>query len=124
MVRHGFRAVGVRAGLTPIFQRALSAETWRERETALSEAYGIVAGMHNALGITDPLPTAVSPFHGRPYQVIHGDAFADALRAQISDPEVKRIAEQTWIGSIDQFSDSTDLHETMSLRAALRALYD
>ncbi len=56
--------------------------------------------------------------------MIYGGAFADALRAQISDPEVKRIAAETWIGSLDQFSDSTDLHETMSLRAALRALYD
>ncbi len=55
--------------------------------------------------------------------MIHGDAFAGALRDQISDPEVKRIADKTWIGSIDQFSDSTDLHENTSLRAALRSLY-
>lgn len=119
----GFSRLACAPTLTPIFQRVLSAETWHEREQHLSAAYSIVAGMHNGLGVTVPLPTEVSPYHGRPYQVIHGDAFADALRDQISDPVVKRIAAKTWIGSIDQFSDNTDLHENTSLRAALRALY-
>jgi len=40
--------------------------------------------MHNALRVTPPLPARVSRFHRRPYRVIHGDAFARALR------EVKR----------------------------------
>ena len=119
----GFSKLACAPALTPIFQRSLSAQAWRQREAALGEAYGIVAGMHNALGITDPLPTDVSSFHGRPYQVIHGEVFSEALRAQMSDPEVKRIAAKTWIGSIDQFSDSTDLRENTSLQAALRALY-
>ncbi len=111
----GFSKLTCAPTLTPIFQQALSAETWRTREAPLSEAYAVVAGMHNALGITEPQPTEVSPFHNRPYQVIHGELFAEALRAQIEDAEVKRIAAKTWIGSIDQFSDSTDLREAMRL---------
>ncbi len=120
----GFARLACAPTLTPIFQRALSAESWREREQHMSAAYQVVAAMHNALAITDPLPTDVSPFHGRPYNVIHGEVFSEALRAQISDPEVKQIAAKAWIGSIDQFSDSTDLRENTSLRTMLRSLYD
>lgn len=119
----GFARLACAPALTPIFERVLSAEAWREREAALGEAYHLLAEMHNALGITAPLPTDVSPFHGRPYHVIHGGAFADALHAQIADPEVQRIAARTMIGSIDQFSDSTDLRENEGLRVALKALY-
>jgi hypothetical protein len=89
----------------------------------MSEAYSILAGMHNALGITEPLPTEVSPFHGRPYQVIHGDVFSEALLKQVSDADVKRIAAKPLIGSLDQFSDSTDLREGAALREKLKALY-
>jgi len=31
--------------------------------------------------------------------------------------------EKTWIGSIDQFSDSTDLRDASGLGEALKALY-
>ncbi len=120
----GFSRLACAPALTPLFQRALSAATWREREIPLSDAYSFIAGMHNALGITEPLPTEVSPFHDRPYQVIHGERFSEALRERIEDAEIRRIANRTWIGSIDQFSDSTDLRENTSLRDGLRALYE
>ncbi len=120
----GFSKLACAPTLTPIFQRALSAQNWREREQAMSEAYETLAGMTNALAITESLPAKVSSFHNRPYQVIHGEVFAEAIRAQISEPEVRRIADKTWIGSLDQFSDSTDLRDATHLRAALRQLYD
>ena len=120
----GFARLQAAATLTPIFQRVFAAETWREREAPLSEAYQVAAEMHNALGLTEPLPTQVSPFHGRPYQVIHGEVFSEALLKQISDAEVKRIGARPLIGSLDQYSDSTDLREDTSLRPTLKALYD
>lgn len=118
-----FSKLACAAKLTPLFEVALSAGGWREREAALGKAYSIVAGMHNALGVTDLLPTTVSQFHGRPYQVIHGEAFSEAIRSRIDDAEVRRIADRTLIGSIDQLSDSTDLREDAGLRAALANLY-
>ncbi len=120
----GFARLACAGRLTPIFHQVLSAETWQERETYLCEAYAIVAEMHNGLGITERLPTEVSLYHERPYRVIHGDRFADAIRAKIQDENVKRIAAATSIGSIDQFSDSTDLRESSSLRQKLKALYE
>lgn len=108
--------------LMPILREVMLKATWQEREQVLSQAYEILARMHNALGITDPLPETVSPFFGRPFQVIHGDRFAAAIKAVIQDERVKRIP--TDIGSIDQFSDSTDLLENIGLRQRLKALYE
>jgi hypothetical protein len=95
--------------LPPLFHAVFDAQTWQEREKPLCAAYQIVAEMHNALAITDPLPTAVSEFHGRPFQVIHGDHFVSAIIAQIQDDAVKRIAARTHIGAVEQFSTSTDV---------------
>jgi len=119
----GFSRLKCASTLTPLFQEALSAEGWREREKPLSEAYQTVAEMHNALTITGPVPATVSLFHERPYRVIHGEKFAEAIRERIEDAEVRRIADKTWIGSIDQFSDSTDLREATQLRSVLKQLY-
>ena len=80
--------------------------------------------MHNALGITEPLPAKVSRFHDRPFQVINGGAFAEAIRAGITDPSVRRLAAGRLIGSLDQWSDNTDLLEDPTRRQTIRALYD
>jgi len=111
--------------LAPLLQQVLSATTWQERERRLCPAYERVAEMHNALGITAPLPTKVGPFFDRPFQVIEAvGGFAAAIRAQIQDPVVRRIAERKPIGSIDQFSDSTDLVSDPVWRPPLRRLYE
>jgi hypothetical protein len=110
--------------ISPALWRAQRAETWQERETALCEAYAFIAHMHNTLGITDKMPETVSSFHNRPFKVIHGETFAEAILARITDEDVKRIASsRPLIGSIDQFSDSTDLRSNASWRYLLRNLY-
>ena len=48
----------------------------------------------------------------------------DAIRAQITDTVVKRIAGRKLIGSIDQYSDSTDILSEPSWRPTLRLLYE
>jgi hypothetical protein len=108
--------------LAPILRAALMADTWPEREQHLGRAYELAAARHNTLGITELLPATVSPFFGRPFQVIHGERFAAAIKARIQDERVKRIP--TDIGGIDQFSDSTDLLENPGLRTRLRRLYE
>jgi len=118
-----FRQLSCAADLAPILWRAQQAATWQVRETALGEAYETLARWHNHLGITEPLPEKVSNFHSRPFQVIHGDRFANALREQIADPAVRKIAERGLLGSINQFSDSTDLLSYVSWRPVLRKLY-
>jgi hypothetical protein len=119
-----FNRLACGPSLTPLLQSALTAATWPERERHLAAAYEQVAARHNALGITEPLPAKVSRFHGRPFQVINGGAFADAIRARITDPAVRRIAAGRLIGSLDQWSDSTDLLCDPGRRAAVRGLYE
>ena len=107
--------------LSPILNQVLDASTWQEREKALSQSYERLARMHNALGITDPLPIQVSRFHGRPYQVIHADRFTDAIRNVIISQEVKRLPAH--LGAVDQFVDSADLLERPDRIDRLKALY-
>ena len=79
--------------------------------------------MHNRLGITERLTEICSSFYGRPFQVIYGGRFAAAICAQIADQEVRSIAARRLIGSIDQFSDSTDIRADPAWRQILRGLF-
>jgi hypothetical protein len=118
-----FAQLPIAAELLPHLASVLHAREYPEREEALGRAYRLLAARHNALDITAGLAEETSNYHSRPYLVIHGDRFASALVAEIKDAEVKRIAAHTMIGSIDQFSDSTDLRESANLSAQIRALY-
>lgn len=118
-----FRQLDSSARLMPVLEAAVRARSWRGRERALCEGYSIVAQMHNALEITAPLPTAVSRFYGRPFKVIGGDRFAEAILCAITDPSVLKLRDRR-IGSVDLFSDNTDLLDNPRLHAALTSLFD
>lgn len=107
--------------LSPILNKVLASKNWQEREKYLSQAYKIIAQMHNDLKLTKPLSTDVSRFHDRPYLVIHGEVFANELKKKIKDPTVKKIAGD--IGSVNQFSNSIDLLENDKLLKKLKVLY-
>ena len=93
--------------LTPLFMQIMDASTWKERQEPLTKAYEYIAKMHNELGITGSLTTEVSPFHNRPFMIIHADNFADTIHTEIRDEEVKRLPK--YLGGIDQYVDSTDV---------------
>ena len=119
-----FARLRAAAELTPWLRAALAATSWRERQDALVPAYRTIATMHNALAITDALPTEPRDFFGRPFKVIALHGFADAIVARIEDPAVRRLAGRPLIGGVDQVSDSTDLLTPTRWRPALRALYE
>lgn len=110
--------------LYPVLQRVLAAGTWQEREQHLSIAYEHVARMHNRLHLTRPLPERTRQFFGRPFQVIALHGYADALCAQIQDPQVRALASGRRIGSVDLFSDNVDLVANSHFRPTLRKLYE
>lgn len=112
------------AELSPHLRALLRAETWPERESHFVAAAERVASMHNALGLTRPLPAEACDFFGRPFRVVAHRGFADALLALIEDEQVRRIAARPPVGSVDLFSDSTDLVSHASWRRALRHLYE
>ena len=107
--------------LTPLFDQILNAKRWTEREPPIMEAYSTVAQIYNELILTEPLSTETVSFYGRPFQVIFGDRFADALYAEIIDKAVLALPKN--IGSIDQFVDSTDVLSYPSQRVRLRGMY-
>ena len=107
--------------LAPILRRTLLANTWKTRQKWLSQAYSVMARRHNALEITKPLSTKITNYYSRPYSVIFAERFAHAIKQAINEPRVKKI--ETDIGSIDQFTDSTDVIEDLALIKKLGAAY-
>ena len=116
-----FAELNAAADLTPSLTGALAARTWREREGHLGSAYEYLAQAHNALGITEPLSPELRPYHQRPYRVLHAERFAEAIQRTITGREV--LALPPYIGSIDQFVDSTDLLTHQERRIRLLSVY-
>ena len=107
--------------LSPLLNKVLNSNDWRQREENLSQVYTIIATMHNDLKITKTLPQKVSPFHDRPYLVIHGGIFAQEIKRRIQDPLLKKIP--VLIGSVNQLSHTVDLLENDKLLKKLKVLY-
>jgi hypothetical protein len=109
--------------LLSIFRAVLSGENWQRRQEAIIPAYEFVAEMFNKLDLVEPIPSTTSQFFGRPFQVIWGDVPAQRLADKIQDPAIKVIAEKTMIGSVEQFSTSTDLLGKTDMLVKIRDLY-
>jgi hypothetical protein len=118
-----FKQLDAAASLLPILQRALSADRWPERQEQIGAALEYIAARHNQLGLTEPLPEKTTSFFGRPFRAIWGEKFSRAFCARVTDPAVRRLIELPLIGSIDQFSDNTDLLSDPRWRLALRNLW-
>jgi hypothetical protein len=101
-----FGELSCAAALKPFLSAALAAQSWEERERHLVPAYEIAAGMHNNLGLTEPLEAKARYFHTRPFLVIDGYRFTDSLMTTINDPQVRALPP---VGAIDQYIDSTDV---------------
>lgn len=120
-----FRKLKCAEALTPHLEAVLFATTWQERERHLIPAYDSVAAMHNDLRLTELLPAKCENFFGRPFKVIElTGGFSKAIAGRITDPAVKKISEKGMIGSLDQFTDNTDLLSNATWRDPVRRLYE
>lgn len=117
-----FRQLPIGAQLYPVLQSALRADDWQTRERHLVTAYQALMRAHNALGLTAPLAEAATLFFGRPFQVITHNGVVDALIEQIADPAIAAFTRRAPIGSLDLFSDNTDLTSHPERRLAVRQL--
>ncbi|MEW9550621.1 DUF4037 domain-containing protein [Nonomuraea sp. NPDC050783] len=106
------------AELGECLRSAMAARSWREREEGLSGAYARLAALQNRLGLAERLDEGVRGFHDRPFRVIGGDRFAEALMASVSDPAVLGLPVA---GCVDQLSDSTEVLMTSGRARALTA---
>jgi hypothetical protein len=108
--------------LTPIFHQIFDAQTWQDRQGHLVQGYEYVGELQNKLKITEPLKTKVIQFHNRPFLVTNGEAFAESIHREIKDPEVKALPK--FLGSIDQYVDSTDVLSKTDKYPRLKLMYD
>ena len=102
-----FRHLDCASELMPHLTTAQCATDGQEREQALATTYRIVAKMHNVLQLTDPIAESTSFFFDRPFAVIGGGRFADALIGKIEDPKLRKLAAFRF-GGIGQISDNND----------------
>jgi hypothetical protein len=109
--------------LQPILEQVLAARDYQSRGEYLARAYASLARQHNALGLTEPLDPTPQLFFGRPFPVIFGERFARALLQDVQDPGLQALAKRPLIGSVDLFSDSTDLLEDASRGQATQQLF-
>ncbi|MFC5835377.1 DUF4037 domain-containing protein [Nonomuraea insulae] len=95
---------------------AVAARSWREREEGLSAAYARVAAWQNRVALAERQDESVRGFFDRPFRVIGGDRFAEALMSSVSDPLIRGLPA---VGCVDQVSDSVDLLVTPGLARAV-----
>ncbi len=119
-----FEQLTVARDLMPILKKVLFANAWTERERQLARVYEFIAVQHNNLGITGPLNAKAENFYERPFIIIGGGRFAEAICEKISDPAMKQLIEKKLIGGIDQISDNTDILCGTQWRDNLRRLYE
>jgi hypothetical protein len=117
-----FRQLPVAPRLGPPLEAALTARTWQEREAGLTQAYSELAQRHHEEPSLPSVEWKIGSFFGRPFQVILGD-FPAPLLAAIESDEMREVAKRRPIGSVDQFSDSTDLLEDVVRLRTLRSLF-
>ncbi len=115
-----FSELRIAKRLTRVFSQILAANSPKEREILLSNAYEIVAIEHNSLNITKPLPTEVSKFHNRPYLVIHGEIFSAEIRKKIKS---RAVRDAPLLGSVNQFLDSTEAMENTDFLEKMRNFF-
>ena len=118
-----FKHLKCAPALEPIFLSALRSHNWQERQEHLAQAYSYIAVMHLDLRITQELSVKPRMFFGRPFLVISMGDYSRAIAELITDPEIQSIADRGLIGSVDQFSDSTDLISHPYWREYLKSFF-
>ncbi|WP_199616213.1 DUF4037 domain-containing protein [Paenibacillus alkalitolerans] len=103
-----FKELSCANQLLPLLTQIQTSATWRVREQALCKAYEFIAHKHNGLEITENMPEQTSYFYDRPFKVIYGGKFAEAIANSISDPAIRKLSKIRLIGGIDQITDNTD----------------
>ena len=101
-----FRELDAFSALGGLLLAVLAAPDYETREMRLVDVVQILAGRHNALGITAPVDEGVGLFHDRPFRVLGSGRFVDACLERVRDPWLRSLP---LTGAVDQFVDSTDV---------------
>jgi len=80
-----FRELDASSALGDPLLDVLAATDYEAREMGFVEVVQILAGRHNALGITAAVDESVRPFHDRPFRVLGSGRFVDACLERVSE---------------------------------------
>lgn len=115
-----FAQLPVAETLSPILRGALTATEYPTREQHLCEAYEIVATLQNDTRLAEYVDPRRRRYHSRPFQVLHAERFAQALVKTITGEALRDLPLS---GSVDQWTDNTDLlGQPRPVCAAINAL--
>jgi hypothetical protein len=117
-----FGRLDLAAALTPVLAELVAAPTWPERQDAFAAAAAMLVRTQNELALCAPVDPRPRLSGGGPFWVIDGDRVATVLVAAVGDPAVRRLTRRRLIGSVDQWSDSSDLKDA-EFRAEVRRFY-
>lgn len=97
-----FRDLPTARTALPALSTALAAETWQQREAALSNALTVMLELQRDVGLPADA-TSVEPFYDRPFLGVR--PIAQQLLDSIQDENVRRL--RPGAGSLEQWIDST-----------------
>ena len=100
---------------------AVAAERVDEREEQLVRAQWLVAQLHNASGLTEPLEVQIVPYFGRDIRVIYADRIAEAVKAKLRGTELEGVP---LMGSLSQVGGLSTVSDDVSCRQRVRRLYE
>lgn len=113
-----FQRLPTAAALTPHLEAAVTADDWRQRESALATAASLLAQVQRDRGLPTPAE-AVIPFHDRPYRTVT-DELAGRLLHDLNDPALRALP---LVGNLSQWVDSVDMLADASNRVVAAAAY-
>lgn len=115
-----FANLGVSDAVRNTLVNALSANSTTERENWLVAAQVLMAQLHNASGLTEPLPTEIQNYFDRDIKVIHSDRISSAMKEKIRDPLLRAAPA---IGTFSQIGNYVELSDNPKLVNVIRDLY-
>ncbi|MEV0429220.1 DUF4037 domain-containing protein [Micromonospora sp. NPDC050495] len=117
-----FAALPGAAPVVDALGAALDGGGWPARQAGLVRALETVADWTNQTGLAAPVDPTVRPFHDRPFLVLDAGRLTTALRAAVTDPELRA---RPPFGAVDQCLDNvdvlTDPQRVHRVSAAVRA---
>ncbi len=116
-----FKRLEIASLVLPNLTGALEASDYHAREQNLCRAYEVCAWKFNSLDLMDAVNARVKFFFDRPFKVIYGGEIAEQILAAIPGESLRALP--GFVGSVNQFSESTDLISDTRVTSRLRCLY-
>ncbi|MGR6320274.1 DUF4037 domain-containing protein [Micromonospora soli] len=101
-----FAALPAAGSVVDALRDAIGPGDWPAREAGLVRALETVAAWTNQTGLAARVDPGVRPFHDRPFLVLRAERFVAALRAAITDPDLR---DRPPLGGVDQYLDNVDV---------------